>query len=98
MQEIKSAGEATGKFGLDDSLGNVYEHGVLFQCTPHTWTDSKKSQPSIYYWVVGLVTVIFIYPSIIQKRDQKEIHILRNNRDWISENGPPFSNFTKLCR
>ena len=62
--KVKSAGETTGKFGLDDSLGNVYEHGVLFQCTPHTWTDSKKSLPLISYWVVGLVTVIFIHPCI----------------------------------
>ena len=64
-------GEATGKFGLDDSLGNVYEHGVLFQCTPHT--ESKKSPQAISYWVVGLVTVIFILLSLFESTVQKKI-------------------------
>ena len=53
IQKVKSSGEETGKFGLDESLGNVYEHGILFQCTPLVWTDIKKPPPITSYWVVG---------------------------------------------
>lgn len=43
----------TGRFGLDQSLGEVTEHGILFQCKPDNWSDTKKPAPTMTYWVVG---------------------------------------------
>ncbi|XP_056659493.1 protein inturned isoform X2 [Monodelphis domestica] len=35
------------------SLAPVREHGVLFECSPETWTDQRRSPPAMAYWVVG---------------------------------------------
>ncbi|XP_064636797.1 protein inturned-like [Lineus longissimus] len=52
---MKSRGNCNNndKLGSDDALGEVEEQGVLFECTPANWSDSKKTPPSITYWVVG---------------------------------------------
>ena len=46
-----------GKFGPDDSLGVISEHGVLFECQSALWTDAKKPPPMKTYWVVGYVVI-----------------------------------------
>ena len=51
LQELAESGN-TSKFGIDAGLGEVFEQGVLFQCTPDTY-ESKKNPPVLSYWVVG---------------------------------------------
>ncbi|XP_061848529.1 protein inturned isoform X2 [Colius striatus] len=38
---------------VDETLGPITEHGVLFECSPDNWTDQKKPPPTLNYWVVG---------------------------------------------
>ncbi len=52
------AGETNGRFGGEDSLGQVHEHGILLTCTPHGWSDARKPPPSTAYWVVGYVVTL----------------------------------------
>ena len=45
--------QPSGRFGHNDSLGAVTEHGILFEMSPEKWIDSRKAPPMLTYWVIG---------------------------------------------
>ncbi|XP_041359463.1 protein inturned-like [Gigantopelta aegis] len=49
----KDASSRPDRFGVCTSFDGVQEHGVLFKHCPPSSADSKKSPPSLSYWVVG---------------------------------------------
>uniref|UniRef100_A0A8C3XH51 Protein inturned n=1 Tax=Cyanoderma ruficeps TaxID=181631 RepID=A0A8C3XH51_9PASS len=53
-EKKKKAGTGISEFSkAAEEPGLVREHGLLFECSPETWTDQKKPPPTMNYWVVG---------------------------------------------
>ncbi|NXF02269.1 INTU protein, partial [Smithornis capensis] len=53
-EKKKKPGSGISEFSeAAEEPGLVREHGVLFECSPHNWTDQKKPPPTMNYWVVG---------------------------------------------
>ncbi|XP_063165856.1 protein inturned isoform X2 [Candoia aspera] len=53
LRETKKFGRRSKSQKANSDLYQVKEHGVLFECAPESWTDQKKPESTIMYWVVG---------------------------------------------
>ncbi|XP_007444610.1 protein inturned-like, partial [Python bivittatus] len=53
LRETKKSGKRSKSQKANSDLYQVKEHGVLFECAPDNWTDQKKPESTVMYWVVG---------------------------------------------